>query len=494
MPAKDLRILLVCVQLVCCIAPKGMQLSQFAAAVGSAQQSTHNNSAKAGEGGRATQPGVRMVAAAAAVAASAASAWALRKERIVEEVAASASSDGDEDEDAPALESAVTSAQYEALQDRRAAAAAVESANEEDVGDEEGWEADQEQESPDGTGPDVGRAGASSGASSGKLWGVDQFPEGTDGCWNWDMANLEAAQAWECPCLDRKNCISSDRLSVLELYDYRKTWRLSVAPNEGGQRDCARKELDGHKDGQTKTFTRSFVVGNLADCCAASAGLAKGMSFANWAASRSDSRHNRAFRKGRAVAKAETESSQRAHLRAWIMDHRDGFEGPKGGSDPVQKWRTDYMPQRKRWDAYCESRTKEGLPIIGCQTLFVEEWKKASIVEEKACGHAKCNVCGHLDALEIQFAGREDKLKEVAEKKVWPDRRSARLCLTCPCLTCPDLPCACPTVCTDVSQAIHKGEHRGERDYAEYWFVPHSLQPFLTACALIAKTTQVDER
>ena len=108
MPAKDLRILLVCVQLVCCIAPKGMQLSQFAAAVGSAQQSTHNNSAKAGEGGRATQPGVRMVAAAAAVAASAASAWALRKERIVEEVAASASSDGDEDEDAPVLESAVS--------------------------------------------------------------------------------------------------------------------------------------------------------------------------------------------------------------------------------------------------------------------------------------------------------------------------------------------------------------------------------------------------
>jgi len=342
----------------------------------------------------------------AAVGVAAAAAWALRKPKA----AAAAEGQGvvsSDDDDAPPLESASFSTLADSVRERHAAAAADESADEANAA--EGSEA-----ADNGTADDA----ACDGQSTSKLWTADQFPEGITGAWNWDLENLKAAQEWECPCLDRRNCIGSERISVLELYDYRKNWRLSVAPNEGGQRDCARKELDGHKDGETKTFTRSFVVGKLADCCAPSAGLAKGMSWANWAESRADSRLKRPFRAGRAIAKDEAESSQRAHLRAWIMDHRDGFEGPKGGSDPVQKWRTDYMPQRKRWDAYCESRAKEGLPIIGCQTIFVEEWKNASIQEEKACGHAKCNVCGHLDALEIQFAGRADKLKEVAEKKV----------------------------------------------------------------------------
>ena len=58
-----------------------------------------------------------------------------------------------------------------------------------------------------------------------KLWTNAQFPEGTHpmSC-NWDMANLQAAQNWTCPCTDRRNCIGSERgLGVLQLYELRKT-------------------------------------------------------------------------------------------------------------------------------------------------------------------------------------------------------------------------------------------------------------------------------
>lgn len=40
--------------------------------------------------------------------------------------------------------------------------------------------------------------------ASGKLWSSSQFPAGTTGVTNWEMSNLIAAQAWECPCLDRR--------------------------------------------------------------------------------------------------------------------------------------------------------------------------------------------------------------------------------------------------------------------------------------------------
>ena len=79
-------------------------------------------------------------------------------------------------------------------------------------------------------------SGASS-SSAGKLWSAVQFPEGTDGVKCWDVANLMAAQQWECPCHDRTNCISADRVSVLELYEYRKAFRTAHA---GNTRDACR--------------------------------------------------------------------------------------------------------------------------------------------------------------------------------------------------------------------------------------------------------------
>ena len=253
---------------------------------------------------------------------------------------------------------------------------------------------------------------------NGQLWTKAEFPEGMTGFKNWDLENVKAAQEWECPCPDRRNCIGGERMGLLDLVFYRKNWRLSVAPNEGGLRDSCRKEMSGHFDEATKQCTRSFRIGPCADCCAASAALAKGMSFAHFSRARADLRHSRPWHAGRVQAKADLESEQRVHLRSYIMQMRDTMEGPKGGSDPNDKWHTDYVPLPKRWEAYKKARSDQGLPWMGSLTMFREEWKASSVREDKSCGHAKCTRCGRLDALEEKYAGRADKIKEIQELKV----------------------------------------------------------------------------
>ena len=205
---------------------------------------------------------------------------------------------------------------------------------------------------------------------SGKLWTKAQFPAGVTGPYNWDKKNLEAAQAWSCPCGDRENCIGADRLCVLKLYDYRQQFRQTRAKENGGLRDATRKELEGHYDQTTGSFTRSFVVGPLGDCCAASAALAKGLSFQTFANARADVTKGRVLRPERNKQRLREESEKRRHLRAWIRAERNTMEAPKGGSDPVDKWRTGYMPRHKRWDLYCESRRRNSLPIIVSEALL----------------------------------------------------------------------------------------------------------------------------
>ena len=151
--------------------------------------------------------------------------------------------------------------------------------------------------------------------STGKLWTKEQFPEGTDGAANFEMANLIAAQEYSCPCNDRHNCIGSERLSILQLYNYRKTFRETAA-QQGGLRDASRKDLEAHFDRQTKSFTRSFVVGPLGDCCEASAGLAKGISFATFANSRADTTKEKPWHAGRCQLRKKVESEERARLQA----------------------------------------------------------------------------------------------------------------------------------------------------------------------------------
>lgn len=96
--------------------------------------------------------------------------------------------------------------------------------------------------------------------SSGKLWSNIQFPEGTIGIANYDMANLQAAQDWTCPCIDRMNCIGRDRLpNIFELYEHRKLFR-NTAHTRGGYRDACRSELTQRYDAKSRSFTRSFKV------------------------------------------------------------------------------------------------------------------------------------------------------------------------------------------------------------------------------------------
>ena len=90
--------------------------------------------------------------------------------------------------------------------------------------------------------------------SRGKLWSKAQFPEGTSGAKNWDMSNLLAAQTWVCPCPDRRNCIGSERVPLLDLYEHRKAFRTKAGA-KGGLRDANRIEMQGHYDAKTTSFS-----------------------------------------------------------------------------------------------------------------------------------------------------------------------------------------------------------------------------------------------
>lgn len=230
-------------------------------------------------------------------------------------------------------------------------------------------------------------------SSSGKLWSKSQFPEGVVGSANWDVANLRSAQQWECPCVDRANCIGEDRISILDLYEYRKKFRTSAAVH-GGLRDAARQELEHHYDAVTGQFNRGFKVGKLVDCCAASAGLAKGLSFATWSASRADCTRARPLREGRKQVRAVTQSRERAHLEAYIRAVREEMEGPKGGYEVHDKWHTGKVPISRRWEQYKKSRFQKKLPVIGSESLFTKLWSQHGEIREHAAkGHAKCDRC-----------------------------------------------------------------------------------------------------
>lgn len=153
----------------------------------------------------------------------------------------------------------------------------------------------------EGTSCEIVRAGRSNKdarCAGGKLWTKAVFPEGMHGPANWDVANLRAAQQWQCPCADRISCISEDRVPLLHLYEYRKAFRTS-AKGQNGYRDACRTELEAHYDEVSRSFARSFKVGSRVDCCAAAAGLAKGVSFATFASSRADCTKKRTMREGR---------------------------------------------------------------------------------------------------------------------------------------------------------------------------------------------------
>ena len=63
--------------------------------------------------------------------------------------------------------------------------------------------------------------------------------------------------------------------------------------------DASRKRQEAHYSSSTRTFSRSFVVGPLNDCCNISAGLADGLSWATFALARTDVRLSNPLRPGR---------------------------------------------------------------------------------------------------------------------------------------------------------------------------------------------------
>jgi hypothetical protein len=98
-------------------------------------------------------------------------------------------------------------------------------------------ESDSEDEGEDEFEGEGGEEGGADGVASrapqlGKLWGSEQFPEGsgtTYACWDW--ANIMAAQEWVCPCKDRRNCIGRERLRPEDLLLHRKEYQTTRPTN-----------------------------------------------------------------------------------------------------------------------------------------------------------------------------------------------------------------------------------------------------------------------
>ena len=302
--------------------------------------------------------------------------------------------------------------------------------------------------------------GGASRKGAGKLWTKKQFPEGTTGAANWDMANLVAAQEWTCPCSDRRNCIGSERLpKVLDLYEHRKQFQTTCSSNGGGKRDVARVSMSQHYSQGSGTMSRSFVVGSLNDCCASSAGLASGLSFGTWARARADLGSDAPLRPARRKAAGERESNERRHLEAYIRDLRSSMEGSKGKA-AVNQWFTGRRTMPQRWEDYRKHRLDKKLPIIGSVHLFTKLWKAHDeIMELKATGHEVCDDCGKNQAERDRYEGRTDN-HAIAERKRIDDK-----------------------------QAVHDREHRGERHYAnDIWHKSETYPDRVTALNMDAPT------
>eukprot|EP00965_Chrysotila_dentata_P227228 6195870-Pleurochrysis_carterae.AAC.1 len=216
------------------------------------------------------------------------------------------------------------------------------------------------------------------------------------------MANLLAAQAWRCPCVDRDNCLSDDRIKILDLYEFRKLFQFT-APRRGGKRDLMRSKLEAHYSHEEKSFSRSFVVAGRNDVCAAAFGLACGLSVSTFTVSRADCTLNRPLHNGRVSKRDQLQSEQRTHLECYICELRSGMEGDKGGKSG--RWHTGKRAVSIRWNDYVRWRHSRVLPVIGSFELFKRIWSEhKEIKEHTAKSHSVCDQCG-------AWAARKDRLE-----------------------------------------------------------------------------------
>ena len=259
-----------------------------------------------------------------------------------------------------------------------------------------------------------GTSGNPSGGSSGKLWGPAQFPEGTRGHAEWDWHNIKAAQEWSCPCKDRRNCIGPERIRTEDLLVHRKEAQTQLSAN---RRDTVRSKLGGHYNKSTKSFTRSFVVGCLNDCCAASCGLADGFTWSTWAKGRADLRKDKPLHAGRTARKQQQDSESARVIDAYIRDLRSSMEGSKGGSRGKDKNYTTKQAMKLRYQAYRDDRVKNKLPAVGNYRQFSKRWdKQENLVELRATGHAICDECTAIGVLRDTYEIRNDDVAKEQTK------------------------------------------------------------------------------
>eukprot|EP00965_Chrysotila_dentata_P259638 6213624-Pleurochrysis_carterae.AAC.2 len=161
----------------------------------------------------------------------------------------------------------------------------------------------------------------------------------------------------------------------------------------GGFRDFFRRKIEEHYSSETKSFSRSFVIGSRNDCCVAAAGLASGLSFQTFAASRADCTRNRPYHSGRTQTHDRLDSIERESIEGYILELRDAMEGDKGAlAGGVQKWHTGKLPSRIRFEDYKTSQIQSGLPVYGSHSLFKKIWKShTEITEYSAKHHPKCD-------------------------------------------------------------------------------------------------------
>ena len=93
-------------------------------------------------------------------------------------------------------------------------------------------------------------------------------------------------------------------------------------------------------------------------------------SFGTFADSRADVTKERTWHAGRCAIRNAQQSAERAHLEAVIRDMRGAMEGPKGGSNPHDKYHLPKAAVGKRWQKHVADRRAKGLPVIGSQSLF----------------------------------------------------------------------------------------------------------------------------
>ena len=295
-----------------------------------------------------------------------------------------------------------------------------------------------------------------------KLWGPAQFPEGMRKHALWDWSNIQAAQAWTCPCAGTRNCIGQERIRPEDLLVHRKNHQTSLKCN---MRDTARASMASHYNKETKNISCSFVVGHLNDCCAASRGLADGYSWNTWSRARADLRGDKPLHAGRCEAKSAIESDAARIINAYIRNLRLGMEGSKGGSRGQGKTFTGKQAIKQRWETFKASRTKARLPVVGSQRLFAKSWaQQDGLVELEAKGHALCDECFKIRNLHDQIDDRTDEAGRQQQRDL------------------------------ELREEIHRSEHRGERSYGDDMWDVAENQPHKVTMLNMDAPTQVNAR